>query len=145
MKIFYCCYSYSGYCDVNTRLVQKKKIKNKTKNKVFFFKWGHDAKIAYHFDLRYFQTANNALQTFQTSMLEFCFPFFCQVSVTTFCTKRKNAITKTQLSQKHESIKMYPIQYVAPGPDEKDANVYFLPQKNSNELKFVLQFTVTFP
>ena len=37
------------------------------------------------------------------------------------------------------------IQYVAPGPDEKDANVYFLPQKNSSELKFVLQFTVTFP
>ena len=42
---------------------------------------------------------------------------------------------------------MYPswLQYVAPGPDEKDANVYFLPQKNSSELKFVLQFTVTFP
>ena len=37
------------------------------------------------------------------------------------------------------------VQYVAPGPDEKDANVYFLPQKNSSELKFVLQFTVTFP
>ena len=37
------------------------------------------------------------------------------------------------------------LQYVAPGPDEKDANVYFLPQKNSSELKFVLQFTVTFP
>ena len=32
------------------------------------------------------------------------------------------------------------IQYVAHGPDEKDANVYFLPQKNSSELKFVLQF-----
>ena len=32
-----------------------------------------------------------------------------------------------------------------PCPDEKDANVYFLPQKNSSELKFVLQFTVTFP
>ena len=30
------------------------------------------------------------------------------------------------------------VQYVAPGPDEKDANVYFLPQKNSSELKFVL-------
>ena len=30
------------------------------------------------------------------------------------------------------------LQYVAPGPDEKDANVYFLPQKNSSELKFVL-------
>ena len=37
------------------------------------------------------------------------------------------------------------LQYVAPGPDEKDANVNFLPQKNSSELKFVLQFTVTFP
>ena len=37
------------------------------------------------------------------------------------------------------------VQYVAPGPDEKDANVYFLPQKNSSELKFVLQFAVTFP
>ena len=37
------------------------------------------------------------------------------------------------------------VQYVAPGPDEKDVNVYFLPQKNSSELKFVLQFTVTFP
>ena len=32
---------------------------------------------------------------------------------------------------------------MAPGPDKKDANVYFLPQKNSSELKFVLQFTVT--
>ena len=40
---------------------------------------------------------------------------------------------------------MLSLQYVAPGPDEKDANVYFLPQKNSSELKFVLQFTVTFP
>ena len=36
------------------------------------------------------------------------------------------------------------VQYVAPGPDGKDANVYFLPQKNSNDLKFALQFTVTF-
>ena len=31
----------------------------------------------------------------------------------------------------------YGLQYVAPGPDEKDANVYFLPQKKSSELKFV--------
>ena len=37
------------------------------------------------------------------------------------------------------------IQYVAPGPDETDANVYFLPQKNSSELKFVLQFVCVMP
>ena len=40
---------------------------------------------------------------------------------------------------------LFLLQYVAPGLDEKDVNVYFLPQKNSSELKFVLQFTVTFP
>ena len=47
--------------------------------------------------------------------------------------------------QNYEFQTIYIVQYVAPGPDEKDANVYFLPQKNSSELKFVLQFTVTFP
>ena len=42
------------------------------------------------------------------------------------------------------SWKNFAVQYVAPGPDEKDANVYFLPQKNSDELRFRLQVAVTF-
>ena len=50
-----------------------------------------------------------------------------------------------EIVETKSNMKRTVIQYVAPGPDEKDANVYFLPQKNSSELKFVLQFTVTFP
>ena len=58
---------------------------------------------------------------------------------------RYKLLIRLQLIIKFTTSDQAGIQYVAPGPDEKDANVYFLPQKNSSELKFVLQFTVTFP
>ena len=41
------------------------------------------------------------------------------------------------------SMHLNRIQYVAPGLGEKDANVYFLPQKDISDLRFVLQFTKT--
>ena len=61
---------------MNTRLVQKKRTKTKQRTRFFFLNGGHDAKIAYQFDLRYFQTANNALKDFSKFNAGILFPVF---------------------------------------------------------------------
>ena len=68
-----------------------------------------------------------------------CSPHACGVVI------RATLLFDSDLRKAARANKKQQQQYVAPGPDEKDANVHFLPQKNSSELKFVLQFTVTFP